>query len=97
MDLSPGTQEAILALISVLVGLLGPKYLEKLLDFLKLEGQWRVVGVYVVSLILGVVGLVVSGQFFEIEFTPENLLAIAGLILAAATYAYHRLKDQGKI
>ena len=97
MDLSPASQEAILLLITVLVGLLGPKPLEKILLFFKLEGQWAVLGSYVISLLIGVLGLLVSSQLFDIEFTFENSIAIAGLLAAAASFAYHRLKDQGKI
>lgn len=97
MDITPATQEAILFVITVLIGLFGPKPLEVILGFLKLEGQWAVIGSYVVSLLVGVLGLVISSQFFEIDFSMENLVAIAGLLATAASFAYHRLKDQGKI
>jgi len=94
------TQESITAIafvISVLVGLLGPKPLEILIALLKLKGQWAVLFTYGMALIVGVIGLLISKQIFHYEFVWDNVLAIAGLLFAAATYAFHRLKDANKI
>jgi len=97
MDISPGTIEAIAFVISVLVGYLGPRPIEYLVNLFSLTGPWAVLLVYAVSAVVGVLGLLISSQFFEIPFTWDNSLTIVGLIFAAATFAYHRLKDGGKI
>lgn len=94
-EVSAGTMEAIAFLISVLVGFIGPKPLETVIGWLGLQGQWAVLFTYAVALVVGAGALAVSGQLFEIAFTWDNALAIAGLLFAAATYAFHRLKDQG--
>lgn len=96
-QLTQGSMEAIAFVISVLVGLLGPRPLEVMIKALKLEGQVAVLFVYFVSVVVGVVGLLISKQIFGFEFVWDNVVAIAGLLFAAATFAYHRLKDQNKI
>jgi len=96
-ELTQGSIAAIAFVISVLIGLLGPKPLEVLIKALKLEGQWAVVFTYAVALIIGVIGLLISKQIFGYEFVWDNCLSIAGLLFAAATFAFHRLKDANKI
>lgn len=96
-ELTEGTITAIAFVISVLVGLLGPKPLEALIKALRLEGQWAVLFVYVVAFGIGVLGLLLSKQFFNLEFVWDNALAIAGILFAAATFAFHRLKDLDRI
>ena len=96
-ELTEGSITAIAFVISILVGLLGPKPLEIMIKAFKLEGQWAVLFTYAVALILGVVGLLISKQIFAYEFVWDNVMAIAGLLFAAATFAFHRLKDAGKI
>lgn len=96
-ELTPETITAIAFVVSVLVGLVGPKPLEVLIKALKLEGQWAVLFVYLVAFGVGVLGLLISKQFFDIAFAWENALAIAGVLFTAATYAFHRLKSQSKI
>ncbi len=97
LQITQGTMEAIAFVISVLVGLFEPKPLKWVLDKLALEGQAAVVFVYAASLVVGAIGLALSKQLFEFAWTWDNALAIAGLMFAAATYAYHRLKDNGDI
>ena len=96
-ELTQGSIEAVAFVISVLVGLLGPRPLEIMIKALKLEGQWAVLFVYFVALVIGVIGLLISKQLFQYEFVWDNVLAIAGLLFAAATFAYHRLKDDLKL
>lgn len=96
-ELTQGSIEAIAFVVSVLVGLLGPKPLEVLVKAFKLEGQWAALFCYFVALIVGAAGLLISKQLFQWEFAWDNALAIAGILFAAATYSFHRLKSQNKI
>ena len=102
-EISPATMAAIATVISVLVGIVGPKPVKTILGWitavtgLVIEGQGAVLFVYVLSFVVGAVGLLVSKQLLGIEFVWENALAIAGLLFAAATFSYHRLKDLGKV
>lgn len=95
--INQGTMEAIAFVISVLIGLLGPRPMRWLLDKLNLEGQGAVIAVYVAAFVVGLFGLALSKELFELAWTWDNALAIAGVMFAAATYAYHRLKDNGDI
>ena len=102
-EISPETMVAIATVISVLVGIVGPKPVKTFLDLIykftgvTIEGQGAVLFVYVLSFVVGVIGLLVSKELLGIEFVWENVLAIAGLLFAAATFSYHRLKDLGKV
>ena len=49
---------------------------------------WLTVGV---SVLLGVAALFISQELSADAFTPENLLAVFGQVLAAATLAYQFL------
>ena len=96
-ELTEGTITAIAFVISVFVGLLGPRPLEVMIKAFKLEGQWAALFVYFVALVMGALGLLISKQILGIEFVWDNVLAIAGLFFTAATFAFHRLKDQNRI
>lgn len=96
-EISPATMTAIAFIISTLVGLIGPKPLEVLIKLFNLEGQWAVLFVYLVAFVVGAGGLLLSKQVFGLVFAWENALAIAGLLFAASTYAFHRLKGLNKI
>ena len=96
-EISPATMTAIAFIISTLVGLIGPKPLEFFIGRLGLEGQWAVLFTYLVAFGIGTGGLVLSKELFGLVFAWENALAIAGLLFAASTYAFHRLKGLGKI
>ena len=96
-EVSPETMTAIAFIISTLVGLIGPKPMEFFISRLKLEGQWAVLFIYACSVAVGVGGLLISREFFGMVFVWENALALAGVLFAASTYAYHRLKGLGKI
>jgi len=41
--------------------------------------------------------LLISKQLLGFEFVWENVLAIGGVVFAAATFAYHRLKSLGDV
>jgi len=96
-ELTEGTITAIAFVVSVFVGLLGPKPLEVLIKALKLEGQWAVLFTYLVAFGVGTLGLLISKQIFGYEFVWDNVLTIAGILFAAATFAFHRLKDANKM
>ena len=110
-EISPATMAAIGTVISVLVGVIGPKFVatfigwaESLLNLLfsrvipiRIKGQGAVLFVYVLSFGVGVIGLLISKQLLGFEFVWENVLAISGVVFAAATFAYHRLKSLGDI
>ena len=96
-EITSGSIGAIVFVISALVGLLGPKPLEILITWLKLEGQWAVLFVYGVSFVVGILGLLISNQLFQYEFVWDNALAIAGLLFAGASFAFEKLKDEGKL
>lgn len=96
-EISPDTMAAIAFIISVLVGLIGPKPIEFLIGKLGLEGQWAVLFVYLVSFGVGTGGLLLSRELLGWTFAWENALAIAGILFAAATYAFHRLKALGRL
>ena len=96
-EILPETMTAIAFIISTLVGLIGPKPMEFFISRLKLEGQWAVLFIYLVAFGIGTGGLLLSKQLFGLVFAWDNALAIAGLLFAASTYAFHRLKSLGKI
>jgi len=110
-EISPATMAAIGTVISVLVGVIGPKFVatfigwaESLLNLLfsrvipiRIKGQGAVLFVYVLSFGVGVIGLLISKQLLGFEFVWENVLAIGGVVFAAATFAYHRLKSLGDV
>ena len=111
-EISPATMAAIGTVISVLVGVVGPKtiatlkgWTDSLLNMIfssrvipiRIQGQGAVLFVYALSFGVGVIGLLVSKQLFAIAFVWENVLAIGGVLFAAATFAFHRLKSLGEI
>ena len=96
-SISSVTMTAIAFIISTLVGLVGPKPMEFFISRLKLEGQWAVLFIYLVAFGIGTGGLLLSKEIFGLVFAWENALAIAGLLFAASTYAFHRLKELGRI
>src|SRR3990172_5936893 len=97
IQLTEGSMEAIVWVIALLVGLLGPKPIEKLNNLLGVHGAAAVFTVYVVSFVVGALGLLVAAQLTGLEWSFANLEAIVGLFFAAATFAYHRLKDKAAI
>ena len=110
-EIEPATMAAIGTVIAVLVGIVGPKpvgtligWAESLLNAvfkrfppIEIKGQGAVLFVYVLSFGVGVIGLLVSKQLLGIAFVWENVLAIGGVLFAAATFAYHRLKSLGEV
>jgi hypothetical protein len=71
-----------------LVGGIGVPLIQWLKDVFGLEGKgalWLTVGV---SVLLAVAALLISQELSVNDFTPENLLAVFGQVLAAATLAY---------
>ncbi|MBN2045434.1 MAG: hypothetical protein JW757_10475 [Anaerolineales bacterium] len=74
-----------------LVGALGVPLINWLKDRFGLSGRPAVWLTLAVSLVLGVVSLLVSDELNWADFAPENLLAVVGQVLAAATLAYKLL------
>jgi hypothetical protein len=76
-----------------LVGGIGVPLIQWLKGALGLEGKgalWLTVGV---SVLLAVAALFISQELSVNDFSPENLLAVFGQVLAAATLAYKFLID----
>jgi hypothetical protein len=71
-----------------LVGGIGVPLIQWLKRTFNLEGKqalWLTVGV---SVLLAVAALFISQELSVSDFSPENLLAVFGQVLAAATLAY---------
>ena len=71
-----------------LVGGIGVPLIQWLKGVLELEGKqamWLTVGI---SVLLAVAALFISQELSVNDFSPENLLAVFGQVLAAATLAY---------
>ena len=92
MELSPQTQELIILVVSLLLGVIGMKPIDWLKKQSGIEDELATVFVYAIALLVGVLGLLASGQLFEIEFTLQNIITIAALFGAAAKLAYERMK-----
>jgi hypothetical protein len=77
-----------------LVGGIGVPLIQWLKNTFDLKGKqalWLTVGV---SVILAVAALFTSQELSINDFSPENLLAVFGQVLAAATLAYKFLNTQ---
>lgn len=77
-----------------LVGAIGVPLIQWIKTQFKLEGKaavWLTVGV---SLLLAVAGLFLSENLSMGDFSPENILAAFGQIVAAATLAYKLLRGE---
>ena len=74
-----------------LVGALGVPLINWLKGRFGLSGRAAVWLTLAVSLVLGVASLFLSDQLNWTDFAPENLLAVVGQVLAAATLAYKLL------
>ena len=95
-DLPEGVETGIAGIISFLVMVLGPKPLKSIYDAIGLGGgAVRVVATYVVSLAIGAAALFIAGAVSGIPVDLDSILALGGLLLAAASVAFQRLKDRG--
>lgn len=92
-EIGSATQAAIVLIVALLVGAIGPHPLEVILGWLHLHDQAAVFFVWLLSLVVGVIGLLLSRELLGFELTWENALAIGQLIFAASQYAYQRLKQ----
>ena len=78
-----------------LVGALGVPVINWLKRKFGLAGKgamWLTLGV---SAVLGFGSLLLSQSLDWADLTPENLLAVIGQVLAAATLAYNLLREEG--
>jgi hypothetical protein len=91
-QISQGTEQAITLLVALLVGWIGMPLINYLKEKFGLEDQMALLFVYVISGGVGALGVLISGQFFAIEWSWNNVIAIAGVFLAAAKFAYERMK-----
>jgi len=97
-ELPERVDQVIAGVITFLIMLLGPKPLKAIFDWLGIPGgAWRLVGTYVVSFIIGLIGLLVAGAITDLPTSIDDVLALAGLLMAAVNAAFHRLKDLGRI
>jgi len=84
--------------VALVLILFGPEPMEKLFNLLRIpEGGWRVIAGYIVAGILALVAMASAGLFSGVEWTVDNVLALAGMLVTAANLAFHRLKDAGRI
>ena len=80
--------------INWLAGGIGVPLIQWLKKALKVEGKsamWLTVGI---SVALAVAALFISQEISPVDFTPENILAVFGQVLAAATLAYKFLMGE---
>lgn len=76
-----------------LVGAVGVPLITWLKGQFNLSGKAAVWLALAVSAVLAVVALFLSQELTLADFTPENLLAALGQVLAAATLAYKLLTE----
>ena len=77
-----------------LVGAVGVPLINWLKAQFGLEGKAAVWLTLAVSAVLAVCGLLLGQELSLADFSPENLLAALGQVLAAATLAYKLLTEQ---
>lgn len=93
----PRVDEIISGFIAFLVMIAGPKPLKWFYDTIGLPGgAWRVIVTYVVAIVLAFVALVMAGVITNQPLDINAVLSLGGILLAAASAAYHRLKDLGE-
>lgn len=93
-DLPPATQSAIVLVITLVLGLLGPKPIDWIKKIFNVEGLAAFRLVLLLSAIVAVAGMALGGYFFGFQLTAENILAAFGVFLAAVTYAYKALNPE---
>lgn len=76
-----------------LVGALGVPLINWLKRAFGLSGRAAMWLTLAVSLLLGTASLFLSRELAWADFTPENLLAVVGQVLAAATLTYNLLRQ----
>lgn len=77
-----------------LTGALGVPLINWVKGRLGISGKAAVWLTLAVSLVLGASSLFLSDQLDWMDFAPENLLAVVGQVLAAATLAYKLLRGE---
>lgn len=77
-----------------LVGTLGVPLINWLKKEWSLEGKPAMWLTLVVAAVLGTASLLLEHQLTWDQFNPENLLAVVGQVLAAATLAYNLLRGK---
>lgn len=91
----------IVQIATIVLGLVGGVYSVRLVNYLKvafgLKGMQVQVLTWTVSVVLAVLTLVVSGQVSPTALTPEYVVALAGLVLAASQQQYNRIKGNDSI
>jgi len=93
-ELSQATEEVITLIVALILGLLGTRPLNWIKQKLGVEDEIALLVLYFVSGVIGMLGLLASGQFFEIEFSWMNIVSIGGTFILAAKYAYERTKSR---
>ena len=77
-----------------LVGALGVPLINWIKGRLGISGKAAVWLTLAVSILLGTLSLFLSDQLDWTDFVPQNLLAVVGQVLAAATLAYKLLRGE---
>ncbi|MCB2178541.1 hypothetical protein KQH61_03910 [bacterium] len=77
-----------------LTGALGMPFINWLKKQWHLEGKSAMWLTLAVSVVLGAVALLLEDELSWANFNPENLLAVVGQVLAAATLAYNLLRGK---
>jgi peptidoglycan/LPS O-acetylase OafA/YrhL len=93
--LTPATEQAIILLVSLIAGFFpGMNLINAIKEKLQVEDEVALLLVYAICGGIGALGLLLSGQLFEIEWSWMNVASIAGVFLAGAKFAYQRLKTR---
>ncbi len=96
VELTPEVVKVIEVVITALVGLFGTGVVAKFTAKIGLDGPYAVVGIYILSGLIGLVALAGAAALFGIEYAWDDVALIASTFSTAGSAAYHRLKDLGR-
>lgn len=91
--LPEGTQELIGLAVALILGLLGMKPMNWAKEKLGLEDVYALLLVYGIAFVVGGLALWATGALVGLVWTLNNLVAIAGVFIAAAKFAYEGMKS----
>jgi len=104
MQVDPIVQEVIVWVLGVIVGYFGPGWIQVIKTKLGLTGQWAVLLLYGIAFALGLAGvgaavLACSVPLLNVclDLGDGAFFKFVVAVTGAASFAYNRLKDQGKI
>ncbi len=86
------TTELIGILVAVVLGLFGARPMNWLKDRFGVQDGVALLLIYVLSALIAGVALAVAGQFTDVVWSVEGVIAFAAIFFAAAQAAYQRIK-----